>query len=148
MYVRLAMPEDEAALIDLTQRDMAESMPDHEFDLATALKTFKSYFETANPTIWVVEDRREVIAFLLAGMYEYRAAKGFFTCQEALFVREDRRGGRAAMLLMQNFIAWSERIGALEIRGGNDNGLFTERTTSFLARFGFVRVGNAMRKVL
>lgn len=148
MFVRLAMPEDEAALIDLTQRDMAESMPDRDFDLATALKTFKSYFETANPTIWVVEDRREVIAFLLAGMYEYRAAKGFFTCQEALFVREDRRGGRAAMLLMQNFIAWSERIGALEIRGGNDNGLFTERTTSFLERFGFVRVGNAMRKVL
>jgi hypothetical protein len=68
--------------------------------------------------------------------------------QQVLFVRSDMRGTRAAALLMQNLVAWSERLGANEIEGGNNNGFQSERTAKFLGLFGFERVGIAMRRVL
>lgn len=148
MFVRLAMPEDEDAIVEMAEANITETRPDIGFDELTCRESFLSYLGTASPTIWVVEARREVIAFLLADMYEYRASIGLFTTQEVLFVKPAHRGTRAATLLMKHFVAWSKKLGAKEIIGGNDNSYNSERTAKFLEHFGFERVGFAMRRSL
>src|SRR5690606_10469799 len=125
-----------------------ETRPEMEFDEERCRRSFFSYLTTASPTIWVVEKDREVIAFLLAEMYQYRAAKGIFVTQEVLFVRREYRRSRAAVLLMKELIAWGERLGAEEIVGGVDNSFNIDRTAKFLEHFDFSKVGFAMRRNL
>lgn len=148
MFVRLAMPYDMNAVVDMARQNIAETRPDMEFDRVKGEATFLRYLDTASPTIWVVERQREAIAFLLADMYDYEAAKGFFTVQRVLFVRREHRGSRAAPLLMKELIAWSKRLGASEIIGGNDNDFNSDRTAKFLGHFGFEKVGYSMRLLL
>jgi len=147
MFVRLALESDIDAVVEMASDNM-KTRPDIEFDEFKCRETYYAYLDRASPTIFVVEDKREVVAFLLADMYEYRAASGLFTCQEVLYVKPANRGTRAAVLLMKHFIAWSVMLGAKEIIGGVDNEFNTERTAKFLEHFGFKRVGFAMRRVL
>lgn len=146
MLVRLALESDIDAVCDLARANMEETRSDLVFDDYVCRETFYRYLDTADPTIFVVEQRGEVIAFMLASIYSYRAASGLFTVQEVLFVRPDRRGTRAAALLMKNLIAWSRQLGAREIIGGNDNSFQSERTARFLGHFGFEQVGYSMRR--
>jgi len=132
----------------MARANIEETRPDMRFNEAKCRATYQRYLNTASPTVWVVEHKREPIAFLLADMYEYEAADGFFTVQRVLFVKRDHRGSRASVLLMKELIAWSERLGAQEIVGGVDNSFNIDRTTKFLEHFQFERVGNAMRRSL
>jgi GNAT superfamily N-acetyltransferase len=146
MLVRLALETDVDAVVEMARSNMEATRPTLTFDEARCRATFRQYLETASPTIFVVEHRREVVGFLLAEILAYRAATGIFTTQEVLFVRPEHRGTRAAVLLMKHFVAWSDRLGAAEIIGGNDNEFNSERTAKFLEHFGFKRVGFAMRR--
>lgn len=148
MICRLAMPRDEDAIVALTQLDIGETLPHHTVVEARVRDTFKRSIERADPTIFVVEDRGEVVAFLLAILNGYAFTDGVYTCQEVFYVRPDRRGTRAAALLMGEFLRWSQIVGAKEIIGGNSNGLYSERTRKFLERFGFQAAGYSMKKVL
>lgn len=122
--------------------------PTLPFSDARCRQTFWDYLEVASPTIFVAEDKGEVCGMLVCDFYEYRAADGLFTVQEVLFVRPEKRGGRAAALLMKELISWSEMLGAREIIGGNDNEFNSDRTAKFLEHFGFKRVGHSMRRDL
>ena len=148
MFVRLAMPEDEDAIVEMARENMTSTCPEMTFDEYKCRATIHRYLDTASPTFWVVEHKREAIAFLEGDMYEYEAAEGFFTVQKVLYVAPAHRGTRAALLLMKNFVAWSQRLGAKAIIGGNDNSFKSERTAKFLEHFGFEKVGFAMRRVL
>lgn len=148
MLVRLALEDDFDAIVELARLNIAETRPDLAFDAHLAMETCYSYMDKAEPTIFVCEDKREVIGLTLSSINAYRAAAGLFTTQEVLFVRPDKRGTRAAVLLMKNLIAWSQRLGAKEIIGGNDNNFNSDRTAAFLEHFGFQRVGHAMKRVL
>lgn len=148
LLVRLAMPEDEDAVIEMARENMETTRAEIGFDEAKCRRTYHSYLTTASPSIWVVEHKREAIAFLLAEIYEYRAASGLYTTQEVLYVKPAHRGTRAAILLMKHLVAWSEVLGAKEIIGGVDNSFNIDRTAKFLEHFGFERVGHAMRRSL
>ncbi len=148
MFVRLALEPDFDAIVEMAAENMASTRPTLEFDEFKCRETCYSYLDKASPTIWVVEHKREIIAFLLAEMYEYRAATGLFTTQEVLYVKPAHRGTRASVLLMKTLIAWSAQLGAKEIIGGNDNEFNSERTAKFLEHFGFKRVGFAMRRAM
>lgn len=147
MFVRLGLESDEDTIVELTRMNVEETVPDVGFNPDKVRQVYRKYIATANPTIFVVEDRREVIAFLLATMSEYRFTDGLYTTQEVLFVRPDKRGTRAAVILVKQLIAWSEALGAKEITGGNDNSFQSERTAKFLEHFGFKNVGFFMRRV-
>ena len=143
---RFARPEDEAALLDLAIACNAESTPFLTFRPDKWTAEFREGLAGANPTYFVVEQDGTVIAFLRAYMQEYRHADGCFSVPETTFVRLDKRGSRAAALLLGAFVRWSDHFGAVESLAGNSNGLFTDRTTRFLARFGFEVRGNCMRR--
>lgn len=125
-----------------------ETRPTAPFSEARCRQTIQDYLEIASPTIFVAEDKGEVVGMLVCDFYEYRAADGLWTSQEVLFVRPEKRGGRAAALLMRELIAWSKMLGAREIIGGNDNEFNSDRTAKFLEHFGFYRVGHSMRRDL
>lgn len=147
MLARLAIESDEDVYIDLARSAVAESVRGFGFDPDRVRRVFRAYLECANPTIFVADDRRDVVGFLNASISRYDFTDGHYTTQEVIFVRPDKRGTRAAVLLVRELIAWSDRLGAREITGGNDNGLFTKRTARLLSRFGFEHVGFFMRRV-
>lgn len=147
MQVRLALEDEEDLIVEMARQAMA-TRPTLVFNEARCRETFRDYITKASPTIWVAEDARGVAGALAADFYLHRAASGLFTTQEVLFVKPERRGGRAAALLMKQLIDWSREIGANEIIGGNDNGFNSDKTAKFLGKFGFERVGHAMRRVL
>ncbi|MFY7925564.1 MAG: GNAT family N-acetyltransferase [Aquidulcibacter sp.] len=148
MLIRLALEEDFPAIVEMARANIEETRPEIGFDEHLAYETCYAYLDTASPTIFVAERNREVVGFLLADMYSYRASPGIHTMQEVLFVAPAHRGTRAAVMLMKHFIAWSIGLGAKEIIGGNDNSFQSDRTARFLEHFGFERVGHAMRRKL
>lgn len=147
MFVRLALESDFDAIVEMA-RDNALTVPHLTFSEERVRLTLARYLASANPTIWVVEDRRRAVGFLQAYWWGYDAFDGLFTVQQVIYVHPDKRGTRASVLLMKQLVAWSEKLGAKEIIGGNDNEFNSERTAKFLEHFGFRRVGFAMRKAL
>lgn len=145
MRIRLALASDAEAIVEMARVNM-KTRPTLTFSEARCRQTIQDYLKLASPTIFVAEDKSGVIGMLVCDFYEYRAAAGLWTSQEVLFVMPDKRGLRAAALLMRELIAWSEMLGAKEIVGGNDNEFNSDRTAQFLERFGFKRVGHSMRR--
>lgn len=141
------MPEDTEAIVAMARINAEQTMAHHKFNPDKVRLTVERYLSTANPTIMVVEDRRDVIGFFKATISEYDFTDGVYTTLEVIFVRPDKRGTRAAALLLREFIRWSDRLGAKENTGGNDNDFRSERTTRFLEHFGFQRVGNFVRRI-
>lgn len=132
----------------MAHANCSETKQGEVYDEAVTRATIQRSFETASPTFFVVEHQRRVIGFLMAEIagYDYRA--GFYTVQKVLYVSPENRGTRAAILLMRELVAWSQRLGAAEIVGGNDNSFRSERTAGFLEHFGFEIVGYAMARKL
>lgn len=147
MFVRLAIEDDEDEYVELARLAVEESARHVGFSADRVRATFHAYLDEANPTIFVVEDRRRIVGFLNATISAYTFADGQYTTQEVMFVQPEKRGTRAAALLVREFIRWSDRLGALENTGGNDNGLFTEKTSRLLSKFGFGHVGHFMRRI-
>lgn len=144
--VRLAEHHDYEAVRDLSQMNHAESCPHLEWSEDRARASFfGAYMDRQECLVFVVEDAGQVVGFLLATWGQYRTFAGLFTCQEVMFVRPDKRGTRAAALLMKKLVEWSREMGAIEVLGGNDNGIMSEQTARFLSRFGFRKYGYAMR---
>lgn len=146
MQVRLAQESDADAIVAMARSNMEDTRPSLTFNEGRCRQTIRNYLEHADPTIFVAESEGDVLGMLVCNFYEHRAADGLYATQEVLFVRPDKRGTRAAALLMKELIAWAEALGANEIIGGNDNSFNSERTAKFLGHFGFERVGLYMRR--
>lgn len=148
MFVRLFDLPDMEAVVEMSRYNMTSTRPTLTFNEERCRETLESAVAHASPTIYVVEDKREVIGFLVADFFPHQAADGLYAVQQVLFVKPEKRGTRAATLLMRQLTTWAERIGCNEIIGGNDNEFNSDRTAKFLGHFGFYRVGHAMRRDL
>lgn len=147
MRVRLALPSDEEHFVELARQAHEESLPHVPYSEAKVRETFGRYLVTAHPTIVVAVGNDDTpLAFTSQTISDYPSGTGIYTTLEVTFVRPDKRGSRAAALLLRWFVAWSDDLGALESTGGNDNSLHSERTSKFLSRFGFEQVGIFMRR--
>lgn len=147
MLARLGLEEDEDAFVELARAAVAESAPCVPFVEEVLRATYHRYLKTAHPTFFVVEQNRALIGFMKATISQYDFSDRIYTTQEVLYVHPAKRGTRAAALLMSNFCQWSDRLGAVESTGGNDNDLTSERTAKLLGRFGFSRVGFFVRRM-
>lgn len=147
MFCRLVMPSDQAAILALAEMQVQETLPHLDFDHEVTRRTFWEAIDRADPTILVVEDKREVIGYLMALMRPYAMTRGVFASQEVIYVRPCNRGSRAAALLIKGFLAWAERIEAREVYMGIANGFHPDRTARLFGHFGFELVGHHLRKV-
>lgn len=148
MLVRLALKSDEDRIVELARINHGLSTPYLEFSEEKCRETVQSYLDTAAPTIFVAEEDGHVVGLLLATINGFRHATGLYVASEVLFVDPAYHGSRAAILLMNELIDWAKLLGAVEISGGNDNSLKTDRTTKFLEHFGFEQVGSFMRRMV
>lgn len=144
--VRLALADEENIFVELAKLMLAESYPHLVFNEEITRATFRRYLETAHPTFLFADRDGEVIGVLQASISGYDFADGIFTTLCGTFIHPDKRGTRAAALLVSEFTRWSDRLGAVESTGGNDNNLTTERTTRLLGLFGFEPVGTFVRR--
>lgn len=146
MQVRLALESDADAIVEMARTNMEQTRPTLTFSEERCRKTIRNYLDFASPTVFVAENKGEVLGMLVCDFYEHRAACGHVAVQEVLFVRPDKRGTRAAALLMKELVSWAGIVGANEIIGGNDNEFNSDRTARFLEHFDFKRVGYSMRR--
>lgn len=147
MNVRLALPTDEDKFVELAHLAHHESLPHVPYSEAKVRETFGRYLATAHPTITVVVGNDDqLLGFASQTISDYPSGTGIYSTIEVTYVRPERRGSRAAALLLRWFADWSDQLGALESTGGNDNALHSERTAKLLSRFGFETVGFFMRR--
>ena len=138
---RLTMPEDKGAVLQLAEQLVTETLPDMDFRADLVSEEFDRAVDTANPTIFVADDNGRVVGFLLCRLHTYMFSSGIYASQEVIYVRPDKRGTRAAALLIDEFLRWGEIIGAKEYTFGVSNGFHPDRTARLFERFGAKRVG-------
>jgi len=148
MFVRLGMDYDIDDFVRMAVANLEETMPGEPYSRARLAETYWRYLNHAQPTIWFVEKRRELVGFLMSYMFGFDYRDGHYTTQRVIYVTPDNRGTRAAVLLAKELVRWSTQTGAAKIEGGNDNSFKSERTARFLEHFGFEQVGYQMRKRL
>lgn len=149
MLARLAVAADEEAVVALARMQVKETLPHLDFSEEATRETFQSAIKGADPTIFVCEGPgREVIGYLMAFVHGYAFTSGLFVVQEALYVRPDKRGTRAAAHLVKQFVQWGEHMQAREIIFGISNGFQPDRTARFFeAVAGAQVVGYYLKRV-
>lgn len=141
MAVRLVMPEDRSAVLSLAEMQVVETLPHLDFDADVAGAAFDEVMKGDGQIGWVYDNGREVTGFLWAKMCGYAFTSGLFVQQEVFYVRPDKRGTRAAVELLLEFIRWGEIVGARETLFGISNGHNPERVARLFERLGAERVG-------
>lgn len=144
--IRLPQSDEEDVFVELARLTVAESYPEQVFSEERARETFQRYLKTAHPTFFFADEDGRVIGVIQATISSYDFADGIYTTLCGTFIHPDRRGSRAAAMLLKAFVRWSDQLGAVESTGGNDNKLTTERTTRLLGHFGFEPVGTFVRR--
>lgn len=148
MFVRQAISADLEIILGMARANCEETCAGETYNEERSRDLFNDFLHGTGPSFFVVEDKRKLIGFLMARMCLFDYRDGFYTAQSVLYVLPENRGSRAAVLLTKHLVAWSTRIGAAAIIGGNDNGFNSERTAKFLEHFGFERIGILMKKRL
>lgn len=146
MFVRFPLASEEDEFVEMARLCTAESYPHLTFNEGRARETFQAYLATAHPTFFVVDDGGKIVAISQATLSAYDFADGIYTTLCGTFVHPDKRGTRAAALLMSAFNRWSDRLGVVESTGGNDNSLTTDRTTRLMGHFGWKPVGTFVKR--
>lgn len=141
MPVRLVMREDRSAILSLAKMQVVETLPHLDFDADVAGAAFDEVLKGYGQIGWVYDSGREVTGFLWARLCGYAFASGVFVQQEVLYVRPDKRGTRAAVEMLLEFIRWGEIVGAKETLFGVSNGRNPERVARLFERLGAERVG-------
>lgn len=149
IYTRLVMPEDKDAVLSLAQMQVEETLPHLDFRRDLAEATFDRSVTKGDPTGFVAIQDGEVIGYLMAVLNEYAFSSGVFVSQEVLYVRPDKRGTRAAVHLIKEFVRWGEIVGAREWTFGIANGFQPERTARLFEKVaGAECVGFYLRKTV
>ena len=148
MFVRLALEHEEDIFVQMGIANLEETMPGEPYSIEKLRAMFQGYLGRADPTIFFVEHRREVIGFMVSYICEFDYRDGHYTTQRVIYVSPENRGTRAAVLLVKELVRWSKSIGAAKVDGGNDNSFNSDRTAAFLEHFGFKRVGLYLTKLL
>lgn len=148
MLARLMIEDDADAVVALARMQQEETLPHLDFSEEITRETIALSLKHADPTIFVVEDKREVVGYLMALVSNYAFTSGLFVVQEALYVRPDKRGTRAAANLVKLFVQWGEHMQAREIIFGISNEFQPERTAKFFENVaGAKTVGFYLKKV-
>lgn len=144
MRARLALHRDKDAVLALAQAGAEEAHPEVPFDSEVAWQTWVEAMTTGHPVIFIVEHAGEVFGILSGFVQGYQFARGLFVAQEVIYVRPDKRGSRAAALLVAEFIKWGELMDARQIMFSITSGIRPDSTARFFSRFGAKQVGHTL----
>lgn len=144
---RLALAEDWPRILPLFRAHAEEFGAHLGFDEDRTRELFHNAVTKASPTVWVAECEGDLIGYLAGEIYGYFFTSGIYVQQELIFVRPDKRGTRAAVKLIREFIRWGDMLGARELFFGTSTNFQPERTARLFEHFGAERVGYSLKKV-
>lgn len=110
MFARLALDTDREALRRLGRAHTAEVRPNDVWSDERADATFDRYLADGNPVFYVVEWKRQVIGYWSATVIENPFTSGVFVNLDLLYVMPEKRGSRAAAVLVKSYDEWINRI--------------------------------------
>jgi hypothetical protein len=98
---------------------------------------------------FIAERDDEILGFFIGGLTPFFFSKEFFAYDVAFFVDPACRGGAGvALKLFTEFIAWSNKSGAKEIRVCTTTGVNTEQYGKFMKKLGLVPAGTFFARQL
>jgi GNAT superfamily N-acetyltransferase len=146
MFVRLAIEADRQALIELGKRNVAEATPDEVWDGERANAWFDAYLERANPTVFVLEENRQVIGYIAGSTAEKQFSTGFIAYLDVIYVMPEKRRTRAAAHLITAFNQWVERLRPDEVVVYAANAGVSPLLPRYLQRFGYRQTGVILQR--
>lgn len=149
MFVRLAMPEDEDGVIRLARlyaEEVGSLLPHVAFDETHTRETFRHSITKAHPTTFVAIQGDDVIGMLICSIQGFYFMAGHWANNDIFYVQPEKRGSRAATLLIAAFNTWADEIGAQIAVSGNANKLSPDRTEKFHSHFGYEQVGRVLMR--
>ena len=142
--VRRAGVEDAPALLSLGRMMREESLiPYPEID-EDAFRGTVSLL--GDGYLMVIAEDDGPIGMLTAMPSQYVFARVIYAIHDVFFVRPDKRGSRAAFLLVQMFEDWAQEIGATRGVLGVHTGLTMETTGRFYEKLGYRHIGGSFIK--
>lgn len=141
MFTRLALESDRERLRELGKKHAAETWPDREWSDERADATFDRYLRDANPTFFVLESNRQVVGYITALIVDCSFTTSSSVFLDVIYVEPVKRGTRAAALLMQEFLAFAERVKPDEVFAQDLEPVLAR----FLRPFGFTPAGTNYR---
>ena len=102
-----------------------------------------------NPDRWflyLAENDGTIIGMYAGFLTEYYFSQDLMACDLALFVDPTKRGGLAAVKLVQAFEEWAFAHGAKEVCPATSTMVAPERTASLYKLLGYDIVGNMFKK--
>lgn len=99
-----------------------------------------------NYLLLVAEDASGLVGMYGGFITEYYFGRDLCAYDLWFFVKPQKRGSRAALLLFRAFEDWAFGKGAQEICPGTTTRVDPERTASFLKRLGYSEVGQLFKK--
>lgn len=116
----------------------AETWPYRTWSDERADATFDRYLTSANPTFFVVEDARQIVGYVTALIVDCSFTTSTSVFLDVIYVKPAKRGTRAAALLMQEFLAFVDRIAPEDVFVQD---LESPALARFLRPYGFVPAG-------
>lgn len=135
------MEGDADAVLALAEQQVAETLPHLTFERSFAEAAFQQALTGGDLAIVAESDSGQIVGFLHARIYGYTFCSGIFVSQEVVYVRPDKRGTRAAVELLSEYIRWGDVVGAKEILFGISNGRNPDRAAKLFEHLGAERVG-------
>lgn len=142
--IRLATLIDVPAMVDLGQAMHAESprfsvLPWNGAKLRALIETLIAQPEGL--ALVAVRDGVVIGGFLGMAVPHF-ASDALVSCDVALYVAQDRRGGMAAARLLRAYVQWAKARGAVLIQAGITTGVNLKATSRLFASVGFEPAGN------
>jgi GNAT superfamily N-acetyltransferase len=141
---------DVSVLVDLGAELHAESAYSFlPYDRRTVRELVLGYVDDHETRCGLVATRGELVVGMIGGyLTTYYFCSERLVSDEVLFVRQDRRGGAAAVRLIRGLERWAAARGARELCLGVSTGIRPDRTGRFYEHLGFARVGGIYKRRL
>jgi len=145
--VRLVLDRDEDAIMDLFALHAAEFGAHLGFDPETARACLHQSLDVGSPVCFVAEEDGALLGYITGRICGYTFTTGHFVQHELLFVRPEKRGTRAAVKLIDEFIRWGSTVGAREYYLGTSTNYKADRVARLMELRGAQRVGHSLKGV-
>jgi Acetyltransferase (GNAT) family len=146
MNIRPATAEDLPALVFIGRmmRDESPRFREMDFDDDTLSATLRQVLDAPTGLLLVAERDGEIVGGVAAVLIPSWFGRDLTSCDLALFIRQDRRGGIAAVKLLERYASWAKARKAKPVLLGIMTGVNVEQTEKLCARLGWRRAGVVM----
>lgn len=145
MKIRLAVPQDQAALIDLAKQNQAETVfGDISVNSLRVNETLNALFHLNHGKyVLIVAENAEgkLVAGLLGCVERYYFSDELQAQLVQWYLLPSVRGTSIALRLVKAFVEWAKSRGASEVFMGITSGIHVQQTDSMMKKMGFTHLG-------